>query len=453
MNAEDLLRAALERKAAGDLAGAAAACREAARTAPGWAMPFYLLGSTLKAQGDLDGALAAYRDAAGLQPDWAEARLNLGVVLQLRGQVEDALEEYSAAAGLRPAWHLPQHNLAEAWLKLGRPDRAVAPFRKSVELEPGFAESQVDLATTLLQLGEFEEGWRLFEWRWGLEGRTATLPGIDAPLWDGSPLEGRVILLWAEQGLGDTLQFVRFAGRVHDLGGRVWLYVPERLAGLLSTGPGVERVLFGDRLDLADVRAIDVQFPLMSLPRMFGTTLATIPAEVPYLSAPVARIPGKPGELKVGVVWASGPLYPGAARRDCAPADFAGLAELNGLRLYSLQFGERAAELGGGLPITDLGWHLGDFLRTAEVVQALDLVITVDTSMAHLSGALGRPTWVLLPCRADWRWLLDRDDSPWYPTLRLFRQAEAGDWSGVFERIRKALLRSSDGPLTVSDTV
>jgi tetratricopeptide (TPR) repeat protein len=424
--------------AVGDFAAAIACCRAALALRPSHPEAYYNLGVALKAQGSLAEAIAAYQECIALKPDWPEAHLNLGAALQACGQIPAAIERYRAAEQLRPGWHIPQHNLAEAYLKAGALDQAIAHFRESLRRAPQYQPSQLDLSMALLERGDFVEGWQRFEWRWDCDGYTPCRDDIDAPLWDGAPLDGRTILLWAEQGFGDSIQCIRYAPLIQAQGGRVWLDCPPELARLLATCPGVERILGED----TPAEGIDVQLPLMSLPRIFKTRLDTIPAQVPYLFASdrdAPRIARR--DITIGVAWASGPWYRQSAARNCTPADFRPLSETAGVQVYSLQHGESAAALrhDPALPIVDLSEHLQDWAATAALVQQMDLIITVDTALAHLAGALGKPVWVLLPQRADWRWLRERADSPWYPTMRLFRQSIPGEWSDVFVRVQAAL--------------
>jgi hypothetical protein len=294
-------------------------------------------------------------------------------------------------------------------------------------------------------MGRFEQGWPGYEWRWKVE-EFGALPPLHQPQWDGSPLEGRTILIRTEQGLGDTLQFIRYIPLVHRRGGRVILLSQPPLTRLQACIPGVERLLaHGD-----PVPEFDVHVPLLSLPGLLGTRLETVPADVPYLEAepPLVeawrhRLGSYPG-FKVGIVWQGNPKYLQDRARSTCLAQFAPLARVPGVHLFSLQKGPGAEQLTARtewFPVTDLGSGLADFADTAAVLKHLDLVVSVDTSVAHLAGALGLPVWVALPHAADWRWLMGRDDSPWYPTMRLFRQTGPGQWEDVFRRIAEALGR------------
>jgi hypothetical protein len=322
-------------------------------------------------------------------------------------------------------------------------DEADAAFRRALELAPGDADANYNRALLDLLRGNFQAGWPGLEWRWGLKGFSR--PNFDAPRWEGQPLAGRTILLVGEQGLGDVIQMIRFANTLKQSGATVLVECKPALHALLRTAPGIDRFvnpLEGRR------EAFDYYIPLLSLPGALGATLETIGAEVPYLFAEPGRIEYWRRELsrwsafKVGIAWQGRPTYVLDAFRSIPLVEFAPLAECPGVQLFGLQKGhgrEQLDTLEGKLPIVDLGASLDlgtdAFVDTAAAMRNLDLVITSDTSVAHLAGALGVAVWVALPHVPDWRWLLERQDSPWYPTMRLFRQAQAGDWADVFARM------------------
>jgi hypothetical protein len=294
--------------------------------------------------------------------------------------------------------------------------------------------------------GDFQRGWAEYQWRW--KTKQAPQRGFSQPLWDGQPLEGRTILLHAEQGLGDTIQFVRYAALVKRLGGTVVLECPKPLLPLLATFAGIDQLVGqGDELP-----AFATHAPLLSLPGILQTSLDTIPAAVPYLFAAPALKEHWREKLravhgyKIGINWQGQPGQGQWLARSIPLQQLATLAEIPGVRLVSLQKGagrEQLAEASGRFPLVDLGDEVdqagGAFMDTAAIVMNLDLVITSDTALPHLAGSLGAAVWVALPLVPDWRWLLDRGDSPWYPTMRLFRQDQRGDWQGVFRRIKVAL--------------
>ncbi len=286
------------------------------------------------------------------------------------------------------------------------------------------------------------------KWRW--QTREAVSPPFSRAPWDGSSLAGRTILLHTEQGLGDTIQFVRYASLVKERGGTVLLRCTRALQSLLGSARGIDRLIPEE----SPLPVFDFDAPLLSLPSVFGTSLATVPAEIPYLFADpdliehwrreLDRYPG----FRIGVVWQGNPKHKNDCRRSFPLTHFAPVAGLRGVRLFSLQIGpghEQLSRLDDRFSIVDLGSGRGEaadsFMDTAAVMKNLDLVISVDSAVAHLAGALGVPVWVALPFAPDWRWLLEREDSPWYPTMRLFRQSRPGDWAGVFERIAGELQR------------
>lgn len=431
-------------KAMGDMASAQTAYQNALALNPDLPEAHYNLAAIL-AEIDQAQSVEAYRRAISLRPDWAEAYNGLGVVLQQQGKLNDAIANYKHAASLKPQWFLPYHNLAETFIAQGEPDLAIEYFRKSIEREPGFPVSHFDLATQLLQHGSFAEGWSEFEWRFNNGGRTPKREGFDVPVWDGSQLDGGTILIWSEQGFGDVIQFVRYAPLVQQRVTNVWLQTDGRLARLMETCSGLSKVVTDEQPN----GDFDFQIPLMSLPRIFGTTLDTVPRDVPYLSAPacdhpaLAALKASTSRLRIGILWESGASYLNHEWRDCSPADFHRLSKIPEVSLYSLQFGDSKEKLEDypDLQITDLSSAIGDFATTAAFVDALDLIVTVDTAMAHLAGALGKRVWTLLNHSCDWRWLLDRNDSPWYPTMTLFRQTTFGSWTSVFEEVEQTLCR------------
>ncbi len=433
----------------------------------------YNLGNALRAQGKLDEAAASYRRAIALWPDLAEAHNNLGSTLQDLAQPEAAAECYRRALAIRPAYPEAHYNLGNALQDLGQPEAAIESFRQALALRPDVpdihnnlgkayqdlgrlqaamasfrdalavqaedAKAHWNIALLRLLSGDLERGFAGYEWRWPL--RISRPRDFPQPAWDGAGFAGRRLLLHAEQGFGDSIQFIRYLPRVAALGGEVIVECPAALVRLFESLPGVAEVVAHGSI----LPAFDLHAPLMSLGRLFGTTLETIPAAVPYLAAPAARfaLPVPAGtRLKVGIAWAGRPDHKNDRNRSCPVEHFLTLAERPGVALYSLQKGERAGDIAAAAAdgrVHDLGPRLADFADTAAAIAGLDLVISVDTAVAHLAGALGRPLWVALAFMPDWRWLLERADSPWYPTARLFRQHRRGDWADVFARIAAAL--------------
>lgn len=341
------------------------------------------------------------------------------------------IERLSHAISRNPTLIEAYRILGAAYFKTGRPTEAINAYERLVAAAPNDADAHTCAAICRLLLGDFQRGWPEYEWR--LKTNYMTEPSTGKPRWDGGSLTNKVILIEAEQGHGDTVQFVRYVRDVKAQGGTVILGCQPTLRRLLAGCAGVDRIV--GQGDLAP--PYDVETTLLSLPGIFQTTLDTIPGDVPYLGVPqgagaqaVAVIARHTGVLRVGLVWAGG-IHTKDRRRSLALEQFKDLFDVVGTKFFSLQKGDAAAELGSIAQnlVTDLGPYLADFADTAAAVQALDLIITADTAVAHVAGALARPVWTLLPFAPDWRWMLNRNDSPWYPTMRLFRQHAPGNWS------------------------
>jgi tetratricopeptide (TPR) repeat protein len=415
------------------------------------------LGNALRDQGQLDRALASYDQALRLRPEYGKAYINRGIALVARGDIDEALLSLERGAALKP-------DLADAHSSLGaalscqlRFDEALACYERALALNPEFAEAAWNRALIWLLRGDYERGWPAYEWRWRCKRTTlggtvlkTVLQALPRPRWDGTPLHGRTILLYAEQGLGDTIQFIRYALLVKARGGRVIVQCQNALLSLLSQSPGIDGLAGWG----VPPPPHDVWLPLMSLPAVFHTTLETIPAEIPYIIPDPALVAHWRRELapvrgfRIGICWQGSPRHPWDRHRSVRLEQFEPLARVDGVRLISLQKGhgsEQLRALGGRFSVLSLGElfneDAGPFLDTAAVLANLDLVVSVDSAPAHLAGAMGVPAWVVLPYAPDWRWLLGRADSVWYPTLRLFRQERFGDWPGVFRQMAEALPR------------
>jgi tetratricopeptide (TPR) repeat protein len=404
------------------------------------------LGIVLNDQGKPDEAIACFHRALELMPGFLEAHNNLGVTLNGQGKPEEAMACYRRALELKPDYVPAHNNLGNALMNAGKLDEAIACYRRALELEPDYAEAHSNRSLASLLMGNFEDGWSEYDWRW--KANNFAQPVFSQPLWDGRPLEGRAILLYAEQGLGDTIHFVRYAAQVKQRGGSVVVKCPRPLLYLLRSCAGIDRLV----AEGEELPPFGVQAPLLSLPGIFHTTLENLPATVPYLYAEPDLVQRWQQELdrlagfKIGIAWQGSRKHPKDRDRSIPLGCFEPLARCCGVRLLSLQKHsgtEQIQEVAQRFPIIDLASRLdeasGAFMDTAAVMKTLDLVITCDTAVAHLAGALGVPVWVALPLVPDWRWLLDRSDSPWYPTMRLFRQESHGDWPGVFRRIEVAL--------------
>ena len=410
------------------------------------AQAYYSRGNGLMVLQRYAEAITNYDQAIALNPADAETHYNRGLALQNLKRCEAAIVSYDQAIALRSDYAEAHYNRANALMDLRCFKAAIAGFDRAIALKPDDPGAYWNQSMCCLALGDYQRGWRLFEWRWKAE----LLPlKPDLPWLGDRPIDGKTILVLAEQGLGDSLQFCRFVPMLAARA-KVILGVPRPLLRLLSGLDGVAQVVAtGD-----PVPAADAWIPMMSLPLAFNATLETIPDAVPYLYGNPQRsavwrdrLAGFPGR-KIGLVWAGGSRSdnPRANAVDKARSitlqHFAPLAEIRGLCLVSLQKGDAAAETQTPPPgMTVLDWtdELDDFADTADLVDALDLVISVDTSVAHLAGALGKPVWVLNRFDQCWRWLSDRTDSPWYPTARLFQQRTPGDWSGVMQGVIEAL--------------
>ncbi len=402
-------------------------------------------GIVLRLLGNYLQALAAFDQALTLQPAYPQAFNNRGNTLNNLDRYQEALESYDQAIALQPGFATFHTNRGNILQMLRQPQAALQSYRQAAALEPADAHTLWSLSLCLLQLGRFEEGWPAYEYRWErAEYRQRKSPHFSQPRWRGEDdIHGKTILIHAEQGFGDTLQFCRYASEVARLGGRVVLEVQKPLRGLMRGLAGVHQVIAaGDA-----VPAYELQCPLLSLPLAFNTRLSTIPAAVPYLRADPEKIAEWQGRLgprtgpRVGLVWSGSSGHQNDRQRSIALAEFLTLLP-DGVQPVSLQKDVREADLPVLQSRPDLihfGEALADFSDTAALCELVDAVVCVDTSVAHLAGALGRPVWLLLPGNPDWRWLLDRPDSPWYPGARLFRQVVPGQWGDVLQQVRQAL--------------
>jgi Tfp pilus assembly protein PilF len=476
---ETLTRAA-ERLQAGDLERAEECCRKVLRVEPSAAEAWYLLGAVKQLGNQCAESVGEYLRALSLDPRHVGARTNLGLALLALGKVAPAKVHLREAIRLDPAFAQAYNNLGTAHQTEGELEQAAACFRRVLELRPGSLEAIDNLGGTLhamgeleqavecyetalaidpdrsesnfyrgltwLTMGELKRGWEGYQRRFDCKGYP--ILEFRQPLWDGTPLDGRGILLYADQGLGDSIQFVRYSSLIHEKGGHAVVVCQKSLERILMSCPHVEAAV----TEGAVVPDLDVYLPISSLPAIFETSLATIPNDVPYLFADPRLVKSWGAELgsyqgfKIGVCWQGNPAHAKDRDRSFPLARLEPVAQVKGVRLFSLQTGrgaEQLGEVGGRFAITDLGGRLGDLMDTAAVMKNLDLMITPDTALAHLAGALGVPAWVALPFAPDWRWLLEREYSPWYPSIRLFRQQRWGDWDGVFQCMAGELKKGS----------
>ena len=419
---------------------------------PDWAQAQFDRGNTLFALKLFEDAVASYDRALTLRADYVEALYNRGNALNVLKRFQEALASYDKAIALRPDHAEALANRGVALHELQRFDEAVASYARAVSVRPDYAEAHFNEALCLLLTGRFERGWEKHEWRWQTDLFRRSKREFVQPLWVGSDeISGKTVLLHAEQGLGDTIQFCRYAPLLAQRGAHVILEVQKPVAQLMNSLPHVGKILSrGETLP-----HFDLHCPLLSLPLAFKTNLVSIPREMPYLSAPAAKIAAWRDRLgtrerpRIGLVWAGNPRkeLPGANRIDAQRSitfdRLAPLLQETRFEFYSLQKGEAAvAQLHDSAlcqQVCDWTDDLHDFSDTAALIENLDLVISVDTAVAHLAGALGKPFWLINRYNTCWRWLLERDDSPWYPTARVFRQDETRDWNDVIIRIRDAL--------------
>jgi tetratricopeptide (TPR) repeat protein len=474
---ETLNNLGLRLRRLGRFAAATQCFRRAIEARPNYPLAYNNLGLTLQDQGKLDEGIAAHRQAVTLKPNYADGHNNLAVALDRAEKPDEATVHYRKALSLQPDHPEALTNYGNALRLAGRLDEAIAVQRRSLQVRPDhpdalnnlgfslktkgdlaeatqcfrgavaarpdFVAGHVNLAMALLTQGEFVDGAAEYEWRWrGYQG--TRLPDLSQPLWNGEVLgKDKTLMLWAEQGLGDTIQFIRYAPLLRRFAGRIMLCCQPALKTLMQSAAGVDAVVAAG----GELPSFDAYLPLMSVMQRLGTALDTIPAAIPYLAADADRMAalahrfGGP-DLKVGLVWSGNPKHGNDRHRSLPLASLRPLLGLHDVRFFSLQIGPRAADIaaeGLASAIVDLAPDLHDFADTAAAISLLDLVISVDTSVAHLAGALGRPTWTLLPSNADWRWLTGRSDTPWYPSMLLFRQPTYGVWAPVVEQIAVAL--------------
>lgn len=409
----------------------------ALRLDPNHANAHVNLATAYMALRDQPNAIALLRRAVELNPGLTEAFINLGTALSEVGDVHGALAAEHRALELDPNNPRAISGLALVYRMMRRRDEALELYRRAIALAPNYAETHYRYGQALLSVGQYQEGFREFDWR-----RYETIPRKTQErygdnTWAGQSLEGKTIVVYWEQSFADTLQFVRYARLLKERGARVLVDCQPTLQRLVAAQPYVDGLVSQDNTER---QTWDYTAPLLSLPHLFGTTLDSVPAEVPYLTVPAGpahpTLAAAPG-LKVGMVWAGSPTFRGDRKRSIDLSVFEPLSSVEGVSWFSLQMGPASTQLQHFTrpALLDMSPLIGDWVDTAQLVQQLDLVLTVDTAVAHLAGALGKPCWVLVSENADWRWLLGRDDSPWYPSVRLFRQEQADAWEPVVGRV------------------
>ncbi|MGD0390710.1 MAG: tetratricopeptide repeat-containing glycosyltransferase family protein, partial [Tepidisphaeraceae bacterium] len=429
----------------GQTAEALEAFQQAVAIKPDFIDALDKVGQCLQSLENFDGAVAAFQTIVRLKPGMFEAFNNLGIALQALGRIEEAIAAFKTAVEIKPDCVNAVSNLARALSEAGRPEDGLAWRMRAVEIDPSSRVTHQDLGLQLLLLGEYERGWRESEYRSDLQIVDAKLRPM-APRWNGQDLTGKTILLVHEQGFGDLIQFSRYVPLVaQKTGGRILLECPAVLRRLLDGLASLDRLVLDGDLQ----PAFDYYCPVMSMGMLLGTTPQTIPADVPYLHASPELVKvwrdrlGPRGQRpRVGIAWAGNPDHTNDHNRSVRLEQLAPLACDGNVEFHSLQMGPSAGQAlrpPAGMTLIDFTAHLTDFAETAALVENLDLVICVDTAVAHLAGAMAKPVWLLLPLHPDWRWMLHRSDTPWYPTMRLFRQTAPRDWLDVIYRVAKEL--------------
>jgi tetratricopeptide (TPR) repeat protein len=438
------LNRALSLHQQGDSHGAEALYRSLLVTQPDHALAQHYLGVIHYQRREILAALPLLEQSVAASPDEPEFRNNLGLALAAADREPDAIAAYRTALRLKPDHAVAWSNLGLALQSVNDVRGAIDAFRRAIDLKPDFAQAHWNLSLALLLDGQFAEGWREYDWRLALTELGRGRHVYPGQAWDGTTPAGKTLLLYAEQGLGDALQFARYATLLAKVGARPLIHCVDALKPLISTVSGVAEVLAGDE-PLPDY---DAHFPLLSLARVFATTEDTIPSEPSYMSVSMVhravareKVESLSAKLNVGLVWAGSKAHSNDRNRSCPLAMVTPLLELPDIAWFSLQQGEASMDLdalAGAAPVVPLPAN-ASLVETAALVAELDLVISVDTSIAHLAGALGRRCWLLLPYAPDWRWMLDRDDTPWYPATRLFRQSRLHDWPSVIARVAAEL--------------
>ncbi len=435
----------------GELEEARLLLEKATTLKPDHATAYNNLGTVLKDQDKPDDAVKSYKKSIALKPDYAMAHSNLGNLLKDLGRYDEALENCQCAISLQPDYADAHNNLASTLQKQGRHDEAIESYNMAIKYNPESIHTHINRSSALLLTENFKDGWPEYEWR--LHTKNCNSGTFHQTQWDGSPLNGKTILVHAEQGFGDTIQFIRYLPMVKNQGGYVIFECQKNLIRLLKNCTGIDKII--EMTSKPNVN-FDTHIHLLSLPGIFGTSMDSIPSDTPYITvdpefAEQWRLKlANNNDFKIGIVWAGRPTFKDHYR-SCSLDDFAPLAEIPGITFYSLQKGPASEEILNppkDMKIINLDKELTDFSDTAAAMINLDLIISTDTAVVHLAGAIGKPIWSLLHTSSDWRWFLNREESPWYPHpnglaglagMRLFRQSKFNDWNGVFEQVKRIL--------------
>lgn len=441
------LSVALQHVQAGRTPEAIAAFRKATIIAPEFSVTHYNFGNALGEAGRPVEAASAFRKAIEITPNFPEAHSNLGAALKEQGMLIEAENYCRKAIELAPSLPIAHFNLGTVLEARRELKDAEDCYRRAIRLKPDFPVAHLNLAMTLLAQGKMREGWEEHEWRWQTPAMIQERRHLAQPRWNGEAGGGRTLLVYSEQGFGDTIQFCRYIPLAAARGLRIILHAPEALLRLLENLPGVDLVIENG----VTLPKFDLHIPMMSLPFVFGTEIDTIPSVSPYLHAnteAISKYALRLSEIdneapRIGLAWAGNPMnnLPAAAmidrRRSISLNQLAPLFDVPGLRFFSLQ--KEKSTIPSNVSLIDLMGEIDDFADTAALIANLDLIISVDTAIAHLAAAIGKPVWLLNRFDSCWRWLAGRSDSPWYPTLQIYRQPGPGDWDSVVSEITRDL--------------
>lgn len=412
--------------------------------APDFADAYGNLGLTYLQLSDDEKAFEYLNRAVEIKPDYPVALNNLGNLFRRQGKLNEAAALYNKSIIYEPGYALGYSNLGNVLRDLGKIDQAISAFEKAQAADPLFPEASYNLGLAQLLTGDFLSGWEGYQHRHKIPGGPPSTDHFPQPLWDGTSFAGKTLYLYPEQGLGDVIQFSRYVPLAAEKGGSVILRTPPKLKDLFESLSGVDAINLESE---PEPESYDVHASLMDLPRLFKTNQDTIPDTCPYLEVDQTHIKrwseilGAKTDFRVGLVWAGRAQHENDHNRSIDPELFIPLSRCDGISLFSLQIGKagQAATIFGNA-VKDLAPHIKSWTDTAAAMKNLDLIISVDTSSAHMAGAIGCDVWTLLPFVPDWRWQLERSDSPWYPTMRLFRQSELGDWAPVLKDVLDALM-------------
>ncbi|MBW8016760.1 MAG: tetratricopeptide repeat protein [Planctomycetes bacterium] len=433
------------RQQLGHLRDAAVLFQKAAELKPDYAEAYNHLGVLLTDQSNYIEAVNAFQKAIYIDPEYAELYNNMAIAKKGLCAFDEAIENYRKASEMDPAFYQAFNNLANSLRDKGRCAEAIENYTRAIEINPNYADAYWNRSLAMLLSDDLAEGFSQYQWRREPSLGIVTYPHTyDKPRWDGRPINGKTLLIHYEQGFGDNIQFIRYLPKLKELGATVLFEARKPMLDLLKDFPGIDRLVEA-KPQSGVTEDFDFYAALMDLPAIFQTTLETIPASIPYLFADKDKsekwkdIIGEAG-YKVGIVWAGKPTHGNDANRSCKLNNFAPISKIDGVKLFSLQKGDAAKQIAQfGIEIENVADYLENFADTAAAIENLDLVISVDTAVLHLAAAMGKPTWALIQFSPDWRWLLNRSDSPWYPTLKLFRQKKYADWKEVFKEVTQEL--------------